>query len=63
MIDNTNTNVESTVEEMRIFKKNNVRGLQLSNVPYTTDGFWNEHTTENTQNSLVIMLMAHLVWM
>jgi hypothetical protein len=38
MIDNTNTNVESTVEEMRIFNKNNVRGLQLSNVPYTTDG-------------------------
>ena len=34
-ITNTNENINTAVEEMRIFHKNNKRGLNLSNVPFS----------------------------
>lgn len=33
---NTNTNINTSVEEMRIFHKNNNRALKLSNVPFSS---------------------------
>ena len=35
-IANTNENINIAVEEMRIFHKNNLRGLKLSNVPFSS---------------------------
>ena len=35
-ITNTNENINTAVEEMRIFHKNNTRGLKLSNVPFSS---------------------------
>jgi hypothetical protein len=39
---NNNENINTSIEEMRIFRKNNARGVNLSNVPYASDGTLND---------------------